>query len=181
MGHHLVPSPTRWARTATADRRPARSGLNSGSPIAEANISVPRPPPPPAAPPPRRVGAHIPDMRAAPPRPPTPNHMLGAARAWRAKSRARVAGDTRVVTTLTKRKKWSRAARARYWQEALDLPISRPLLPGRPRSRPTPRNAPRGPSGKTSLLKSRRPRRRTPTRPSLGGKKQDGRYSARAR
>ena len=61
---------------------PRAASLNSGSPIAR-RISAFRAPRAPrrAAPPPRRVGTHIPDMRAPPPRPPSPpNLMLGARR-----------------------------------------------------------------------------------------------------
>ena len=61
---------------------PRAASPNSGSLLAR-RISAFRAPRAPrrAAPPPRRVGTHIPDMRAPPPRPPSPpNLMLGARR-----------------------------------------------------------------------------------------------------
>ena len=61
---------------------PRAASPNSGSLLAR-RISAFRAPRAPrrAAPPPRRVGTHIPDMRAAPPPPPSPpNLMLGARR-----------------------------------------------------------------------------------------------------
>ena len=86
------PTQTLGAHRGRKRAAPRAASLNSGSPIAR-RISAFRAPPRPrrAAPPPRRVGIHIPDMRAAPPPPPTPLlSYAGRAQARRIrKSRAR--------------------------------------------------------------------------------------------
>ena len=76
------PTQTLGAHRGRKRAAPRAASLNSGSPIARrisafrAPRRAPAPPPPP-----RRVGTHIPDMRAPPPRPPSPpNLMLGARR-----------------------------------------------------------------------------------------------------
>ena len=148
---------------------PRAAALNSGSPRERRNISVPRPPRPRrAAPPPRRVGTHIPDMRAAPPPPPHPL-LSYAGRAQAVRRREKKRTSPVIVNTLArKRKRWSRpAARARATRRPRARSAAAASRPTR--SRPTRPSARPGPSGRTSLLKSRRPRRRTPTRPSLGG------------
>ena len=76
------PTQTLGAHRGRKRAAPRAASLNSGSPIAR-RISAfsARRAPRRAAPPPRRVGTHIPDMRAPPPRPPSPpNLMLGARR-----------------------------------------------------------------------------------------------------
>ena len=148
---------------------PRAASLNSGSPIAR-RISASRAPRrAPRRPRPRAASAPISQTCARRRRrPPTP-HQPYAGRAQAVRRREKKRTSPVIVNTLArKRKRWSpRAARARATRRR---PARSAAAASRPtRSRPTRPSAPRGPLGKTSLLKSRRPRRRTPTRPSLGG------------
>ena len=163
--------PRRWARTP-ASRSPPRARhllIRAACSRGEYQRSAP-PAPPPRRPRPRAASAPISQTcarrRRRPPAPPTLCWARAGSTPSSEASSSAVAGKSQRSTKLTD-KRWSpRAARARATRRR---PARSAAAASRPtRSRPTRPSAPRGPSGKTSLLKSRRPRRRTPTRPSLG-------------
>lgn len=163
--------PRRWARTLTPRSPPrARHPLIRAAQSRGEYQRLAPPGAPPRRPHPRAASAPISQTcarrrRRPPPTPPT----LCWARAGRTPSReAEAHAVRRRRSNHSTEKTWSpRAARARATRRR---PARSAAAASRPtRSRPTRPSAPRGPLGKTSPRPRNLPRRRTPTRPSLGG------------
>ena len=161
--------PRRWARTLTPRSPPrARHPLIRAAQSRGEYQRLAPPAAPPRRPPPAPRRHPYPHMRRRRRRPP-PTPPPYAGRAGRTPSReAEAHAVRRRRSNHSTEKTWSpRAARARATRRR---PARSAAAASRPtRSRPTRPSAPRGPLGKTSPRPRNLPRRRTPTRPSLGG------------